>query len=49
MSKHDKYNMPMRNKSIDKLTKGQKFIASQAGNPNIIEAADFAKLRKRKK
>ena len=32
-----------------KLSAGQKMIASKAGNPNKIEAADFKKLRRTKK
>tara|TARA_Y100001937_G_scaffold36370_2_gene52142 strand:+ start:1909 stop:2061 length:153 start_codon:yes stop_codon:yes gene_type:complete len=47
-NKMDYNSIGFSNKSIDKLTKGQKFIARQAGNPNKIEAADFAVLRKRK-
>jgi hypothetical protein len=32
-----------------KLSSGQKKIAKQAGNKNKIDAADFKKLRSRKK
>ena len=29
------------NKNIDKLTKKQKYIAKQSGNPNKFESSDF--------
>ena len=35
------------NKNIDKLTKKQKYIAKQSGNPNKIESSDFKALRKK--
>tara|TARA_B100000085_G_scaffold163885_1_gene149013 strand:- start:24090 stop:24242 length:153 start_codon:yes stop_codon:yes gene_type:complete len=47
-NKMDYNGIGFSNKNIDKLTKGQKYIASQAGNPNKIEAADFKALRRKK-
>jgi hypothetical protein len=47
-NKMDYNGIGFSNKSIDKLTKRQKYIAGQAGNPNKIEAADFKALRKKK-
>lgn len=38
-----------RPKKSQKLSAGQKKIARQAGNKNKIDAADFKKLRSRKK
>ncbi len=49
MKKADLNSMAMKNSAIKKLTKGQKFIASQGGNPNKIEAIDFRILKKKKK
>ena len=47
-NKIDYNGIGFSNKSIDKLTKKQKYIAGQAGNPNKIEAADFKALRRKK-
>ncbi len=46
-NKMDYNGIGFSNKNIDKLTKKQKYIAGQAGNPNKIEASDFKKLRKK--
>ena len=46
-SKMDYNGIGFSNKSIDKLTKKQKYIAKQSGNPNKIEASDFKALRKK--
>jgi len=46
-SKMDYNGIGFSNKSIDKLTEKQKYIAKQSGNPNKIEASDFKALRKK--
>jgi len=46
-SKMDYNGIGFSNKSIDKLTQKQKYIAKQSGNPNKIEASDFKALRKK--
>ena len=46
-SKMDYNGIGFSNKNIDKLTKKQKYIAKQSGNPNKIESSDFKALRKK--
>ena len=47
-NKMDYNGIGFSNKNIDKLTKGQMYIARQAGNPKKIEAVDFKALRRKK-
>jgi len=49
MKKVNPNSISFKNKSIEKLTAGQKYIASQAGDPNKIEQIDFKMLRKKNK
>ena len=42
-------SIAFKNRDIQKLTKKQKYIASQAGNPNKIEAVDFKALKNKKR
>ena len=46
-NKMDYNGIGFSNKNIDKLSKKQKYIAKQSGNPNKIEGSDFTALRKK--
>jgi|32_taG_2_1085360.scaffolds.fasta_scaffold04967_10 hypothetical protein len=49
MKKADPNKISFKNRDIAKLTKGQKYIASQGGDPNKIEAIDFKMLKNKKR